>query len=216
MPQRLRVDNGPPWGSGSDLPRELALWLVGLGIDVIWNHPYRPQENGVVERAHGTTKNWVEPSTCANLTELQRRLDRAADLQRSRYPYRQGRSREQYYDTLSRGGVPYRQNPESWRLDRVDALLAQGLWTRRVDCCGKISIYGRNYSIGRQYARQSVLLTFQSSSRSWQVWNEQGDCLKTMPTRELSQESITTLTVTQPRRRCQNKKKAKLNKTGLT
>jgi transposase InsO family protein len=108
MPQRLRVDNGPPWGSGSDLPRELALWLVGLGIDVIWNHPYRPQENGVVERAHGTTNNWVEPSTCANLTELQRRLDRAADLQRSRYPYRQGRSREQYYDTLSRGGVPYR------------------------------------------------------------------------------------------------------------
>ena len=32
LPERLRLDNGHPWGSARDLPPELALWLVGLGV----------------------------------------------------------------------------------------------------------------------------------------------------------------------------------------
>jgi hypothetical protein len=30
LPRCLRVDNGHPWGSWSDLPRDLALWVIGL------------------------------------------------------------------------------------------------------------------------------------------------------------------------------------------
>jgi hypothetical protein len=30
-PDRVRVDNGPPWGSREDLPTAFALWLIGLG-----------------------------------------------------------------------------------------------------------------------------------------------------------------------------------------
>ena len=33
LPQGCRLDNGQPWGGWSDLPKPLALWLVGLGID---------------------------------------------------------------------------------------------------------------------------------------------------------------------------------------
>lgn len=201
MPQRLRVDNGAPWGGGSDLPKELALWLVGLGIEVIWNHPYRPQENGVVERAHRTTKAWVEPSTCADFAHLQQRLERANYLQRVRYPYQDGQSRWHCFQALRLKGTPYPPTPQGWQLSRVDALLAQGLWTRRVDCCGKISIYGRNYSIGGQYAHQSVLLRFDPDTRAWQVYDERGTCLKSMPTRELSQASIVGLTVTNHKRK---------------
>ena len=39
LPRSLRVDNGKPWGSWSDLPPPLALWLIGLGVAVIWNDP---------------------------------------------------------------------------------------------------------------------------------------------------------------------------------
>ena len=39
----------------------LALWLIGLGIEVIWNPPRCPQANGVVERSQGTGKRWAEP-----------------------------------------------------------------------------------------------------------------------------------------------------------
>jgi RNA polymerase sigma factor (TIGR02999 family) len=59
-PQRLRLDNGIPWGSMVDLPTELTLWLLGLDIGITFNPPRRPQDNGVIERAQGTGKRWAE------------------------------------------------------------------------------------------------------------------------------------------------------------
>src|SRR5438067_1877559 len=44
LPGRLRVDNGAPWGGWNDLPTDLALWLIGLGVDLTWNPPARPQD----------------------------------------------------------------------------------------------------------------------------------------------------------------------------
>src|SRR5688500_11212947 len=69
LPGLLRVDNGHPWGSKGDLPTDLALWLIGLGVDLWWNPPRRPQDNGVVERSQGTGKRWGEPHTCASACE---------------------------------------------------------------------------------------------------------------------------------------------------
>jgi transposase InsO family protein len=60
-PQRLRVDNGAPWGTRGDLPTDLQLWLLGMGMAISANPPHRPQDNGVVERSQGTGKRWGEP-----------------------------------------------------------------------------------------------------------------------------------------------------------
>src|SRR3989442_7242466 len=84
-PQRFRVDNGTPWGSWSDLPTDLALWLVGLDIGMIWNHPRTPQENGVVERSQGTGKRWAEPRACTSVEDLQARLTTMDQIQREDY-----------------------------------------------------------------------------------------------------------------------------------
>jgi hypothetical protein len=73
-------------GSAGDLPTELALWLFGLGVEVIWNPPRRPQDNGVVERSQGTGKRWSEPPTCDGPAELQRRIDDLDEIQRAEYP----------------------------------------------------------------------------------------------------------------------------------
>jgi hypothetical protein len=35
LPQRLRVANGYPWGSTGEFPPELALWLLGLGLELV-------------------------------------------------------------------------------------------------------------------------------------------------------------------------------------
>ena len=55
LPDRVRVDNGYPWGSSRDLPPELALWLIGLGVEPIWNPPAQPTRNPKVERSNGLT-----------------------------------------------------------------------------------------------------------------------------------------------------------------
>ena len=88
-PASMRVDNGNPWGSCGDLPTPFALWLIGLGIEVIWNPPRRPQDNGVVERSQGVASNWAEPDRCRNAAELQRRLNEEDRVQRE--SYRHGR-----------------------------------------------------------------------------------------------------------------------------
>ncbi|MBE9063248.1 hypothetical protein [cf. Phormidesmis sp. LEGE 11477] len=199
-PHRIRVDNGQPWGGG-DLPKPLALWLIGLGIEVVWNRPYRPQENGMVERAHGTTKPWVEPQHCAGLSELQHRLNRAHYLQRERYPYRDKQTRLAYYPSLKHSGRSYSSSPEQWMLERVDQVLSQGVWLRRTDSDGKISIYGRNYSVGRAYPNQAVCLRFEATSRHWQAFDAKGHCLRSMPSRELSKERVFTLNVTRRKKR---------------
>src|SRR5579872_5091398 len=64
LPERIRVDNGAPWGGWSDLAPALALWWVGLGITPIWNHPHCPKENAFVERCNGLVGSWAEPSLC--------------------------------------------------------------------------------------------------------------------------------------------------------
>src|SRR5947199_10601597 len=79
-PAGVRVDNGGPWGSAGDLPPDLALWLIGCGVDVLWNDPGRPQQNGGVERSPGTAKRWAEPGPCDSRDEPLRRLGGMAKL----------------------------------------------------------------------------------------------------------------------------------------
>ena len=63
LPKRMRVDNGAPWATWADLPPAFALWLIGLGIKMIWNHPHCPKENANVERCNGLIGTWPFCST---------------------------------------------------------------------------------------------------------------------------------------------------------
>lgn len=196
-PDRIRVDNGAPWGSQGQLPPPLALWLVGLGIEVIWNHPHRPQENGVVERGQGVVAQWAEPQRCASVEQLTQHLEWAIHLQRDHYPAIAGQSRRQAYPALATSGRPYTPDGEAseWRLDRVDQFLAQGVWQRRVDKVGYISLYNWAYSVGRAWAGQVVSVRFDPRPRVWVVSTLHGTVIKRLPTRELTSERIVALNV---------------------
>src|SRR5262249_62016229 len=55
-PERLRVDNGAPWGTRGDLPTDLELWLLGAAGGGGPNPPRRPQDNGGGGRSPGAGK----------------------------------------------------------------------------------------------------------------------------------------------------------------
>lgn len=197
LPQRLRVDNGWPWGSWNDLPPALALWLLGLGVAVTWNRPRRAQENGVVERAHGVLQQWVEPPRCADVTALQARLEWAAALQREQYPAVRGRSRVAAAPGVLAGGRPYSPADEAaaWELGPVCRFLAQGLWPRRVDKVGRVSLYNRAYTVGRRYAGQVVTVRFDEAARAWLMLDDQGREIIRHAAPEISRERIVALDV---------------------
>lgn len=199
LPMRLRMDNGHPWGSAGDLPTELALWLLGLGIGLIWNPPARPQDNGVVERSQGVGKNWAEPGTCSTFRELQQRMNKFDRLQRERYPIRGKQSRLEVYPDLSRPSRRYSQKRERrmWNWELVTEHLSQYAVIRKVDKKGAVSIYNRQRYVSVAHAGRHVVVTFDPVQHDREFHDTNGHLIRRQPAPELSEERIYILNVLQ-------------------
>jgi hypothetical protein len=193
----MRVDNGKPWGSWSDLPPALALWLIGLGIDMAWNDPHCPQQNGSVERSQGTGKRWAEPQLCRSVAQLQRRLDEDDRLQRERYPVAKGQSRWQVFPGLAHSGRPYRQAEEAarWDLSRVREHLAGYAVARQVSREGKVSVYNRNLYVGVIHGGKQVSVQYDPDQQQWLISDNAGRQLRTQPAPEISAQAIRNLQI---------------------
>jgi hypothetical protein len=198
LPVRMRVDNGKPWGSWSDLPPALALWLIGLGIDMVCNDPGCPQQNGVVERSQGTGKRWAEPHLCHSVAELQSRLNEDDCLQRERYPFAQGQSRWELFPGLREVRRPYCEADEakSWNLQRVRDHLAGYAVPRQVSREGKVSVYNRNLYVGVVHAGKQVSIQYDPEQELWLISDNAGQQLRTKPAPEINAESIRNLHIT--------------------
>jgi transposase InsO family protein len=197
LPERVRVDNGRPWGNGQDLPPALSLWLLGLGVGVIWNPPRRPQSNGHVERFNGLLEQWGEPRQCADWAAWGEHLRWVVETQRERYPACEGQSRQAAYPELEQNPRyydPQREEAE-WQLARVYAHLAQGTWRRVVNKTGQISLYNRGYQVGRSQRGETVFVQFDGSSECWVVQDRVGRELARRPHRELGRDQIVQLQV---------------------
>jgi hypothetical protein len=201
LPERVRVDNGYPWGTPRDLPSELALWWIGLGIEPIWNPPAQPTRNPKVERCNGLTQQWGELRTCIDHRAAARQLEWVGRVQREEYPAIRGRTRLEAFPALRVPRRGYRRAGERalWDLARVDAFLARGCWRRQADCNGRISIYGHGRSIGRSRAGHEVVMRFDMSSRLWVVSDPDGEEVKRLPAKELTRERIIALAVSRRR-----------------
>lgn len=198
-PERLRVDNGTPWGAArGDLPTDLGLWLVGLGVGLDYNPPATPQDNGVVERSQGTAKRWAEPQACDTPEELRRHLGEMDEIQRGEYPSIGGRSRLEAYPGLAHSGRAYTPAWEeaNWSLEAVATHLASYVGRRRVGASGSISVYNRDRYVGVGYKGKLVHLMFDPVAREWVVADDKGQQLSRQPAPEIDRERVLGMTVT--------------------
>jgi hypothetical protein len=209
LPRSIRVDNGHPWGLNSGLPPALALWLIGLGVSMEWIPPGQPQQNGHVERGNGVVQQWAEPGECSTRAQMQRRLNRACEVQRERYPSVAGMSRAEAYPTLRHSGRPYlpREEGRTWDLSRVDHFLAKLTLYRRANSHGAIWLYNAGRSLGRPHRGKEVRVCFDATARQWVATDLQGEELKRLPAPELSRDRILSLDVGLTRSRRQLSKR---------
>lgn len=197
MPVRLRVDNGAPWGSTGDFPTALALWVIGLGVGMHWNHPRTPQENGVIERSQRTADRWCEPWTCATPDELQERLVRMDRLYREVYPYRERLSRMAFYPGLRHSGRPYEQalEPTLWEWSRVAEHLSTYTVVRHVDRSGQVSLYDKGHYVGKHHAGKNLFVRYDPLINEWIFSDREGRQLCRLPADQLSPERVMGLNV---------------------
>jgi hypothetical protein len=200
-PQRAKFDNGFPWATRGELPSGLVLWLVGLGVGVDHIPPRCPEANGVVEGGHKTEKRWVEPWTCPDYADLQARFDEAGRRQRERYPYRGGRSRLAVCPGLAHSGRAYTLGWEgtNFSLEASLELLSGYVVRRQVDKVGRVSVYSRDYYVGRKLAGQAVFVRYDPQGNRWMFTAEDDRLLQHHPASEISRERIRDLTATNGR-----------------
>lgn len=196
VPQRVRVDNGWPWGSGQDLPPVLSLWLIGLEVQVIWNRPAHPQQNGVVERFNGLLEQWGEPKHCPDWQAWTASVKRVVRVQRELYPAVEGKSRlAAYPELLANPRRNIGERERNWSVEAVHRFLSEGSWKRSVNKQGQITLYHRPFSVGSKWANQTVFVRLDPTTCEWVVRDCQGNELKRHAARELSAERIQALDV---------------------
>jgi hypothetical protein len=209
----VRVDNGTPWGSVGELPTELALWLIGLGISVIWDPPRRPQANGVVERSQGTGKRWAEPWTCRDEAELCRRLEEQDHIQRALYPRFQGLSRMEAFPGLSHSGRAYQADQEEavWDLAATLGHLADYVLVRRVDVSGMVSVYNASHYVGKARSGQDIYISLDPLAVEWVYADRDGTCYRRQKAEELTTERVRALDVSRHRQRDRTRRRTQVS-----
>jgi hypothetical protein len=200
-PQWLRVDNGTPWGATGGLPTALELWLSGVPVGVLHNRACVPQDNGVIEQGHGTSKRWSEPWLCANVAQLQEHVDEVERRQRESYPYRRGQSRMKTFPGLAHSGRQYSRQWEeaNWSLEAAEQRLAAVVEARRVDQTGCVSLYSRNVYVGRSWPATTVWVRYDPQGHRWMFHDNAGHLLNHQNAPEISRDSILNLTASDGR-----------------
>jgi hypothetical protein len=199
LPEVVRFDNGAPWAAPqSRTPTSLALWLVGLGIRLVFGRPRQSTDNAVVERSHGVLNGWVEPQTCADRFDLQQRLDHFVHIQRALYPDATGEARLTRYPDLLTPLRRYHHHEDEqlWDLQRVWDYVATYHFSRTVEKNGRITLLTREYWIGRSYAAQKVTAFLDPKTGYWQIEDQRGEVVGQFPAQQLNYLTISTMNMT--------------------
>jgi len=183
IPKWIKVDNGRPFGDPQlELIPPLSLWLIGLGIKVIWNTPRCPQQNAKVERAQGVMAKWTEFRKCKDTFDLQLRLWQEANFYNYNFPIRtlNNKTRKEYFPNLAFTGQKW--NPKNLKLNRVLAFLSKGNWKRTVSKVGQIPMYNKRFSVGVAYKHQRISISICPNQNTWKVYDQLGVLIKSVPT----------------------------------
>lgn len=192
------MDNGTPWGTASKLPSAMGLWLVGIGIDLIYGRPARSTDNAVVERSHGVLDQWIEAHKCDDFTVCEQQLAWAVHTQRERYRVDKGQTRIQKHPDLYANPRGYEPQQDSllWSRYRVRHYLSGFSFQRKVEKNGRITLFANSYYLSRDYARRYVEVHFDHLTEHWVICDEFGR----HPAKELRYELISQLRLAKRRR----------------
>lgn len=150
LPQRMCMDNGVPWGTGSPLAlTHLSVWLIRLGITVSHSRFCHPQTQGKDERFHRTLEvELLRGHPFRSLAHCQRAFDRW------RYKYNHDRP----HDALALE-VPlarYQPSPRRFPTALPAIEYSPDDQVRKVQDKGEISFQGRVLRLSRALRGQPV------------------------------------------------------------
>lgn len=162
LPERLRTDNGAPFGSnGESGLTKLAVWCIRLGIVPEYIQPGCPQQNGRHERMHRTLKQETASPAARNQREQQERFDR----------FRREYNEQRPHQALGQKppATCYQASPRQYP-ERIREVEYAGDWqVRRVSPAGQMRWEGEYVFVGHALAGEPIGLEQVEEGR-WRVW----------------------------------------------
>lgn len=198
LPKAIRTDNGAPFGlSSRDAIPIMSLWLVSWGIQPILNRPKRPQDNGTVERAQGTSSRWAEIYKAKNRQDLQQRLDTIVEEQRDKYPVKRlnKATRTQVFPDLYHITRPF--DVHEFNSQAAFTFLSDKTLQRKIAQTGSCSIYGKNCYIDHKLKGTIVYCKFDPTKGGWAFYNMKSELLKFYQDDRFCRDKLFLLTVCQ-------------------
>lgn len=190
LPERMLMDNGPPWGGGGVMRHTpLSAWLMRLGIVVCHGRPWHPQTQGKEERFHRTlTEELLRPVLHLKV-RWNVHADRKAGADRTQSGksicvrdhaqcqvhfdrWRELYNRERPHEGIGMLTPASRYRPSTREFpERLPEIAYEADETvRKVDARGAISFQGRNHIVGQAFHGQPVAVRPGSQDGLWNIY----------------------------------------------
>jgi transposase InsO family protein/transposase-like protein len=178
-------------------PSLFTLWLVGLGVTHVTSRPYRPTDQGAIERNHRTLGDFSwKDQTFDQLSLLQQALDTHRQRYNEEYPSQaahcEGHPPLVAFPGAHSSGRPYHPAHEwdAFCMERVDAFLATFVWTRPVMPNGVVNLGSHPYYLDYKLKGQRVSIQFHPASRSFCFQSTDGVLINELPAVGLTKSDL--------------------------
>ena len=157
LPNRVRSDNGPPFGStGAGRLTALSVNLIKAGVVPEWIRPGHPEENGRHERFHLTLQQEIASPPEKTLTAQIQAMNDFKDIYNFERPHEAL--------NMKTPGSCYRKSPRSWNgLLRPPEYDTSKFEVRKVCSSGCIWLSGQEYYIGQTVSGEYVGVKYNES-----------------------------------------------------
>ncbi len=198
LPEHLQVDHDSVFvdnTSKSPFPTRLHLWLVALGVSLIWSRPAQPTDQGMTERSHQLwAAQCLQGQTFASWEDLYWTLHKRRDFLNHDLPCASLNHQPPLvaFPQASFSGRPYRPEWEADLLDltRVWSYLAQGHWFRQTSKDTTFSLGGQVYYLGQPYHHTPLDITFDPIDHLLLCHDQAGYPVACCPIQGLSLETL--------------------------
>ena len=196
LPKSIQADHGSNFYENkakSPFPTILHLWLVGLGVNLVWANAYRPTDQATVERSHQVTHNQNNRTKAfKNMQDFQEHVDKR----------RRELNENIYCDTFQK--PPLKAFPEalhsktfynplteatSFPTKRIDHYLADKKWFRKVSSNHTLSIGGQIYYLPKAKKLSELAVTFDDKTRHL-IFRDDKELIASLPIKGIDFESI--------------------------
>lgn len=173
LPRQVQVDHESVFvatDAKSPFPTRLHLWLLALGVELVFSRLGRPTDQGMTERSHQLwAAQCLTGQSFADWQALYATLAQRRDFLNAHLPCASLAHRPPLvaFPQATYSGRAYRPEWEAdlLDLDRVGSYLAQGRWFRQTSQACTFSLGSCVYYIGRPWRAVPLVITFDPTDR---------------------------------------------------